>query len=164
MHGAMEQRLDYPMQLGSGTFDLHPGLTYLGQSEHWAWWAEAAALVRVGKNANDYRLGDRYELSAWGARKWADWVSTSLRLHVSTWDNIHGADPRIDPQMSPSADPDRQGGSRLSLAPGLSLYAPAGLLKGNRLALEVGIPIFQSLDGPQLELDWQLGVGWQWVF
>jgi len=33
-------RLEYPMQLGSGTFALRPGLTYLGQTERWAWVAE----------------------------------------------------------------------------------------------------------------------------
>src|SRR5438477_9786027 len=32
--------LEYPMQLGSGTYDFRPGLTYLGESKKWAWGAE----------------------------------------------------------------------------------------------------------------------------
>lgn len=32
-------KLEYPMQLGSGTFDLLPGLTYLGEAGPWAWGA-----------------------------------------------------------------------------------------------------------------------------
>ena len=46
-------RLEYPMQLGSGTFDLMPGLTYLGQTEQVAWGAEFIPTLskthRVGK-------------------------------------------------------------------------------------------------------------------
>ena len=33
-------QLEYPMQLGSGTYDLRPGLTYLGESKKWAWGAQ----------------------------------------------------------------------------------------------------------------------------
>src|SRR6266487_5849053 len=32
-------KLEYPMQLGSGTYDFRPGLTYLGESKKWAWGA-----------------------------------------------------------------------------------------------------------------------------
>ncbi len=61
-----KQKLPYPMQLGSGTADLHPGITYLGRSEDWAWGAEVEATIRLGENSNDYTLGNRYRASAWG--------------------------------------------------------------------------------------------------
>ena len=32
----MNERLPYPMQLGSGTFDFLPGVTYLGQTDDWS--------------------------------------------------------------------------------------------------------------------------------
>jgi hypothetical protein len=35
------KQLEYNMQLGSGTWDLLPGVTYLGESEHLAWGAQA---------------------------------------------------------------------------------------------------------------------------
>jgi hypothetical protein len=46
--------------------------------------------------------------------------------------------------------------------PGLSFDVPR--FKGQRIALEVGIPIYQELDGPQLKQNWSLKTGWQWVF
>ena len=30
--------------------------------------------------------------------------------------------------------------------------------------MEAGVPVYQSLDGPQLELDWYGSVGWQFSF
>lgn len=47
-----DQVLPYPMQLGSGTFDLLPGITYLGQSDHWSWGGQALGTIRLGTNGN----------------------------------------------------------------------------------------------------------------
>lgn len=47
---AGNQQLPYPMQLGSGTFDLLAGFAYLGESENWAWLTEAEGTIRLGKN------------------------------------------------------------------------------------------------------------------
>ena len=46
-----DQQLPYPMQLGSGTFDLLSGLAYLGESDNWAWDAQAMGTIRLGKTA-----------------------------------------------------------------------------------------------------------------
>ena len=159
-----QRRLEYAMQLGSGTVDLLPGITYLGQAENWAWGAEMIPTIRLGENSRDYRLGNRYRLSAWGARKWTDWLSLSGRLDGQTWENIHGADPSQNPAAAATKDPKRQAGERVDLLVGLNLYAPKGVLKGHRLAIEGGAPLYQSLDGPNLQTDWTLRVGWQWVF
>ncbi len=66
--------------------------------------------------------------------------------------------------MVPTADPNRRGGERVDLLFGVNFYVPEGSLKGHRLAVRAGLPIYQSLDGPQLETDWQFTIGWQWVF
>lgn len=47
---------------------------------------------------------------------------------------------------------------------GVNDYARSGSFKGHRLALEVGYPVYQDLDGPQLETDWMLTGGWQYAF
>jgi hypothetical protein len=157
-------RLEYPMQLGSGTVDLLPGLTYLGQLETWAWGAEFIPTVRLGHNRHDYRLGNRYRLSAWTAWKWTEWLSLSARIDGQRWENIVGADPSLDPMDEPTKDPTVQGGRRLDLLLGVNFYAPGGLLKGARLAVEAGAPMYQSLNGPQLQTDWLAHVGVQWTF
>ena len=160
--------LSYPMQLGSGTFDLLPGITYLGQHSNVSWGAQVSGVIRLGENDRDYRLGNRLDATAWGAYDWFNWVSTSARMDWQSWGNVHGADPALDPAMMPGADPDNQGGNRLDLLFGMNFYVPEGpkFIKGQRLAVELGFPIYQDLDGPQLETDWVLWLGWQygWMF
>jgi len=48
---------------------------------------------------------------------------------------------------------------------GLNFVNQAGpkWLKGQRLAFEFGIPVYQDLDGPQLETDWIILFGWQYT-
>ena len=157
-------RLPYPMQIGSGTFDLRPGVTYLGQADLVSWGAQASTILRLGENSNDYQLGDQYNLTGWIAGKWVDWLSTSLRLDFKTWGNINGADPLLNPMMIPTANPNLRGGERLDLGLGVNLYAPSGALKGTRLGVEFALPLVQSLDGPQLETDWHLTIGLQASF
>ena len=102
------QRFEYEMQLGSGTFDLLPGLTYLGESETLAWGAQALGTVRLGSNANDYRLGNAYRLSAWTQLKVTDWFGPSIRLDWHAWEDIHGADPTLNPARNPAFDATKQ--------------------------------------------------------
>ncbi len=160
------QKLPYPMQLGSGTFDLYPGLTYLGEADTWAWGAEMTSTLRLGKNSNRYTLGNQYRLSVWGAHQWTDWLASSIRLDGHLWDDIDGADPDLNPAIVPTADPNRRSGKRLDLLLGGNLYIPRGLFKGVRVAFEYGFPVYQYLDGPQLEMDWRLtaGLSVTWTF
>lgn len=159
-----EQQLSYPMQLGSGTFDLLPGISYLGQTTNWAWAVDALVTIRLGENSRDYTLGNRYRLSGRIDRRWTDWLSSSVRIDGQMWENIDGADPDLDPTRVPTNDPDRRAGRRLDLLLGVNLYAPRGPLKGLRIAIEGGVPLYQSLDGPQLETDWLLTAGVQYIF
>ncbi|MCA9296109.1 MAG: transporter [Phycisphaerales bacterium] len=158
------RRLPYPMQLGSGTFDLLPGAVYTYQAPGWSFGAAANGTIRLGENDHAYTLGDALEFTTWWAYEWEDWISTSVRLDYQLWGNIDGADPDLNPMMVPTADPNRRGGQRLDLLFGVNLYAPKGALAGNRLAVEVGLPIYQDLDGPQLETDLLLTIGWQYTF
>ena len=160
------QHLPYPMQLGSGTWDLLPGLTLLGRAAELSWGAQGVAVVRLGENDNDYTLGDGFNLTGWVSRAWTpDW-QTSLRLDAQWWGNIHGSDKKIPAMMIgivPTADPDLRAGRRVDLLVGAAFTPQAGLLCGHRLALEVGRPVYQNLDGPQLETDWSATLGWQWL-
>jgi len=156
--------LPYPMQLGSGTWDLLPGVTYLGQTDWWSWGGQATGIVRLGENDQDYRLGNAFNTTAWGARRISHAISTSLRLALASWGNIHGADPSLNPAMVPTADPDLRGGTRLSIGLGVNLLGTGGFVKGQRLAAEFLVPVYQDLDGPQLKTDWVLIGGWQYAW
>jgi len=161
--------LPYPMQLGSGTVDLKPGVTYLGQNEDWSWGAQAMATVRLNENSQDYQLGDQLEASSWISRRMNDWVSGSFRVRSLTWGNIVGRDVRLAPGGPlgfpvPTADPNRRGGTRVDAMLGANIYVRSGYLKGHRIAVEGGLPVYQYLNGPQLQTDWTLMLGWQYAF
>lgn len=158
------QRLPYPMQLGAGSLGVPIGLTYLGQVEHWGWGGHGEAMIYTAENRFDYRVGHRYELTGWGSREVTDWSSASLRLLWKQSFDYDGADPALDPSVVATADPSLRAGERLDLLFGFNLYATEGRLAGHRLAIEAGLPVYQRLDGPQLEADWRLSVSWDLYF
>ncbi|MGB1457196.1 transporter [Spongiibacter marinus] len=157
-------KLPYRMQLGSGSVDLLPGVTYSGQEASLSWGAQLALTIRSDYNDNDYRLGNRAQVSAWLAHSFSPALSASLRVTHSAWGNIDGARDDLNPMMVPTADPDAQGGERSELSLGLNYLFLKGAAKGHRLALEYGEPVYQHLDGPQMELDSTLTAGWQYAF
>jgi hypothetical protein len=158
-------RLPYPMQLGSGTVDLRPGLTWSFQpDEAWSVGAQLRSAVRLGRNRKGYRRGHEVGGSVWVARVLAPWLSTSLRLDGLAWGDYEGDDDDLNPSLVPTADPDLRGGERLDALLGLNVYVRKGPLRGHRFALEAGVPFYQHLDGPQLETDWRAVLGWQLAF
>ncbi len=157
-------RLPYPMQLGSGTVDLIPGITYSVQHATWSWGSQAQDVLRLSENDEDYTLGDQWRITAWTAYQFNNQFSTSLRIAHVDWDDIDGTDPELNPMMVPTADPDRRGGNRTDVGIGINLFIPDGNLQGHRFAIEYLVPVRQDLDGPQLETDSTLISGWQYAF
>ncbi|AKH67704.1 Putative MetA-pathway of phenol degradation [Spongiibacter sp. IMCC21906] len=157
-------KLPYPMQLGSGSIDVMPGMTYQGFGEIYSWGSQLMLTLPTAENDNDYQLGNRYGVSVWLARSWSTAVSTSLGLNYQYWQNIDGAREDLNPNMVPTADPDARAGQRADLSLGLNYLFIRGSLKGHRLALEYSQPIFQRLDGPHMELESTLTLGWQYAF
>jgi hypothetical protein len=158
--------LPYPMQLGSGTWDMVLGATYTGQTDRLSWGSQALATVRLGRNSQDYRLGNRLEVTAWGAVRMTDWLSISLRGGFTGWGNITGMakDLLVRPTMTPTADPANQGGRRLDAAFGVNVVGPQGVLQGHRLSLEAVVPVWERLDGPQMSTDLILGLAYSVSF
>lgn len=157
-------RMPYGMQLGTGTYDLLPGITYTGHDGKWGWGAQYTARIPLeNENAEGYRWGDKHTLSAWGSYEWAQWISTSARLTGTGQGKIHGIDPNIVAPVQ-TADPENYGGRELDLGLGVNLIGIKGPLTGHRLAIEATAPLYRDLNGPQLEKDWAVTVGWQYAF
>jgi hypothetical protein len=152
------------MQIGSGTFSVLPGVTYLGQALPWGWAADFSSLVRLGRNDNDYSLGNRHQASVSIARELANWVSLSAGIRGEFWENISGSDPLLDPTDEPTKDPDLQGGQRLSALLGVTFHPQSGPLHNQHFHLQGDVPVAQSLDGPQLQRSWVVRFGWQIEF
>jgi len=155
MPGFPNSTVDYVMQPGSGTFDLRPALTWLAARGDWRLGAQFGLVQRLGQNSQDWQAPNHQDLSLWAARLLADGSSWSGRLTARRWGRVHGADDNLDPAMSPTQDPDLQAGRRIEAA--------LGWRRGS-FVTEVGAPLSEKLDGPQLSLDWFATVGWQFAF
>ena len=154
--------LPYSMQLGSGSFDLLPGLTYVNTQDSYSWGAQTIATLRLNENANDYTLGNRIMATTWYARPFAQRLSWSLRGIYEYWGDVDGEDKKLNPMMKmmvPTADPELRGGQRVDVAAGVNLILPGNMT--NRLALEVIKPVYQKLNGPQLKNDYSVVLAWQ---
>lgn len=156
-------RTPYPMQIGSGTFDLEPGITYRDQSEHFGWGAQVRGTIRLGTNDEGYSFGDRYMATAWVAAAITPGVAISGRIQAETLGQIDGIDPQIVGPVQ-TANPDFQGGESITAFAGVNFAATSGALKGWRLGIEGGVPLVQDLNGPQMPTDFTLTVGLQKSF
>lgn len=150
-------RVPYPMQLGSGSWDPIAGLSASGWWGDLGWGAQWRSTFRVEDNDEGYRLGDEHRLTTWGSYAFSGTTSISLRLEYLDRGDVEGRDPLIVGPVQ-TADPDRLGGERLDLGLGLNLALGGGF----RLGLEWLTPLYQDLDGPQLETDWQVVGGLQY--
>jgi hypothetical protein len=159
-----EVRLPYPMQIGSGTVDVLPAVTYLGQTDALSWGAQVGGTIRLGENSNEYRFGNVAQGTLWGAFKVNEYMSVSARTEAKTWSDVEGADPALNPTMVPTARPDLRAGTRLDFGLGVNFFMPRGALHNLRVGVEALGPIYQNLDGPQLEVNAMIQVGVQYAF
>lgn len=156
--------LSYPLRTSSGTYDLLLGYTIRGQYQNWTWGTQLNGTVRTGLNTLGYRQGDAAEVTGWLSRRFGRYVATSFRLDYQMQGNIYGADARLDTAQAPTNDPNHFGYQRLNTLIGINFYLPDGRIPNQRLSLEAGLPAFQSVEGPQLGLDWILNAGWSMIF
>ena len=158
------QVLPYPMQNGSGSYDLLAGVSYTGRSSNWSWGSDLSAVIPTGENSHNYTVGRKYLGSAWGARKWTDWFSSSLRISADIRENYSGADNRLNRAQAPTADPGRRAGRFISTGLGLNFLVPSGALQGMAFSVEGIVPVYQNLDGPQLEREYTIVSGIRMAF
>lgn len=159
----MVRRMGYGMQLGSGTYDLLPQLSLQTGKGALNWGAHLSGAIRLGENDEGYRLGNEAALNLWASYKPAGWIDYNARLETKASDRIHGIDPAIV-MPTAGADPGNFGGEHVALYLGTTLGPHRGALKGNKLNLEIGLPLYQRLNGPRLKQDWSVRFGWRRPF
>lgn len=157
------KRLPYPMQLGSGSYDFKPSLTYQRDWQGWRIGAQANAVLRLNDNDADYRLGDKLELQGWVMKNLSPWASASLRLDANHQGKIDGQDSQIALPV-PTAQTAFSGGTFANMSLGVNFIAQSGALRGHRLALEVSLPLHQDAHGVQMKREETLTLGWQKAF
>ncbi len=156
-------RLPYPMQLGSGTFDFKPSLTAHTRKGRWSLGGQTSATIRLEENKEGYKFGDVFGATAWAAFEPKPSLSFSARIKAETKGDISGDDALVRAPVQ-TADPANHGGEVVEALFGVNLAGQSGWQKGHRLALEIGVPIYRDLNGPQLETDMTLTFGWQKAF
>ena len=191
--GSVEQRPTftrdfsaYDSQLGSGTWDFHPSLTYSGELLRFIWGTQLSGIKRM-ESSNDagYRLGDQFQATAWGSVRLIASLSASLRGQYTAQGGVRGRfDGHAAPQAigtrlvgtetqtvfeyvdTPSAingpmdGPDNTGGQRWDVGFGLNAVIPRGLLRGNRVSVEWLEPVATHFNGYQLERQGTLQLSW----
>ncbi len=83
------------MQLGSGTWDFKPSLTYTGKTGEWSWGAQVGGTKRLeSQNESGYALGDTFETSLWGGYDLTNWLSGTVRVAYNWQGAIKGRYPK----------------------------------------------------------------------
>lgn len=155
-----EVPLPFAMQNGIGSLALHPGFTYMRQTDSFSYGLWGEGRLHIGDNADGYGAGDTFQASLWAAAPFSRAFSGSLRLSASWWGDFHGESETINGFLSPVNEDENQGGYRLDLFGGL-LWDLSYLEKTHRLGFEVGLPVDEWLDGPALSTEYLLTLSWQ---
>jgi len=161
MMGNSDVLAPYYMQLGSGTYDLIPSYTYTDKTGALAWGTQLEYTYRPGSNDNDYTLGDRFEVTGWLKHNINSNFMISGRVEYANWQNVSGVatGTRSLIMMSPTYDPNAQGGSRTDLL--LGINGMFGM--SHMIGAEIGFPITQNLDGPQMAEDYTFSFAYQYM-
>ena len=157
--------LHFGMQLGSGTWDFLPSLTYNGKYHDWSWGAQVSGTVRMQEeNESGYRLGNNVQTTTWGNYDITPWLTASLR-GVYTWqDSIQGDFNSFNARSGPMDYPDNYGGSFWDVGLGVTARVVKGDLVGNSVSFEWLQPAGDDFNGYQLEREGALSVTWNFTF
>lgn len=155
----------YGMQLGSGTWDFLPGLTYTGRMGSLSWGAQANAVIRLeDDNDSGFAFGDKYQASLWGAVRVVDWMSLSARVGWEDQDPISGHYNGPHHHSAPEDFQENYGGEFVDAAVGANFVVTGGNFIGLRLGLEWVNRIKEDYHGYQLGLDDGLNVSLTYSF
>ncbi|QPK63970.1 DUF3570 domain-containing protein [Methylomonas sp. LL1] len=155
---------DYGMQLGSGTWDLKPSLTYTGHMDDWGWGAQFSGTKRLEKNKYGYAYGDIFQTTGWGSYNIVNWLSATIR-GVYTWqDKIRGESNQNHDTLSPVDFPGNYGGRFWDVGLGLNASVPEGQFAGHNISVEWLQPVSSNFNGYQLDRDGALSATWSYTF
>lgn len=149
----------YGMQLGSGTWDYKPNLTYTGNAQSWSWGAQLGGTIRLQKqNSSGYVLGNEADITAWGGYQLTSWLSGTLRGIYSDKGTINGAfnNPQGTSANVPTAslplyslDTGSYGGYFGDVGLGLTAAMGSGAYANDKVSVEYLKPVYTNFHGTQ---------------
>jgi hypothetical protein len=164
MHQQEMGLFHFDMQLGSGTFDFLPSLTYTGEAGRFFWGAQLAGTVRLEENDAGWRRGHLAQANAWGGYGLTDWLGVSVRGVYTFQGKMAGDVDGFSLRLGPMDFPRNSGGKFFDLGFGLSAVVPVGTFAGNRLSFEWLQPVMDDFYGYQLEREGALSFTWSYAF
>ena len=164
-HGIEGGFMDYGMQLGSGTWDFKPSVTYTGKLQQFSWGVQANGTLRMqNQNTSGYALGDMYQTTAWGSYGFTHWLTGSVRGLYTSQGAIRQQYNGLINQYSPADYPTNYGGQYWDVGFGMSAMVPTGDLRGNRVSVEWLQPVQDNVNGYQLQREGTLTATWGLAF
>jgi len=169
--GPATRQLPAAMQLGSGTVDFLISATYVQMFASTSFGLQSNATIRLeDENSNSYRFGNKFEATIWGGYDLSNWLGLNLGINYIYTGELRGDQKAVNQQTMnggrtiPTAFGENYGGEGIDGILGINFYVPKGPLKNQRLAIDARLPLWQNLNGNQLETDSVLTVGLQTAF
>jgi hypothetical protein len=148
-------QMPYQMQMGSGTVDFLPSLSYLLDKNNISFGTQVAGNIRSYKNALNYQLGNEYTLTTWLGYRWFSFLGSSIRFEGITTEKITGFDAQLYAFTEPSTNVSNYGGQKLNGFVGLNYYFNRGWIKNSSVSTEFGLPLYQNFNGIQMQNKFQ---------
>lgn len=161
-------RLSYPMQLGSGTWDVLTGFTLNQEFGDINVGWHTLGTFRTGESKNGYRLGHKFETSVWLGYAFNETLKGTGKLAITNIGSIHGEDETLSPVHS-GINSDHMHADALNTTQvgGTQVDASLGLTKQFgmfNIGVEAGAPIVKRYSGYVMSQAWWTSLGVQIVF
>ncbi len=157
-------RLPYPMQIGSGSYELLPGVSYTALRNGYSYGGQVNASFKFDTNDNGYKLGDSYNATAWIARNLTRSLSISTRLDYNKYEAIEGRDTTLNATALVTADNAALDRETIDGLVGVNYIVPSSILQDFRLAFEFGSQFYQRSRDDLLETEYKFILGLQKTF
>ena len=144
--------LTYMMQLGTGTLDVLPGLSYKFQQNKFAIGAQFNSSIKTSNNSNHYRLGNTATINIWSTYSIRKWLNPSARMEASSVGKITGVDASIYAFNEPAANVINYGGNTLRCFVGTSFPIQLTTNKAMKIDVEYGLQAYQKYNGIQVPI------------
>lgn len=156
-------RVNYALQPSANTFDFMPGLLYGGNIGSYSWGIAYRGRIPLTSNPQGWRYGNTHEFHAWLSYELMNGVQPTFRLQNTLEGRVNGFDLYINAK-APGSNPNSNGGERIETFGGAILSGKLIGINPFSLAVEAGVPVYQNLNGPQMQKNWQAGIQLRWAF
>jgi hypothetical protein len=158
----------YNMQVGSGTWDYKPSLTYTGKFDDFFWGGQVSGTHRLQQqNSYGWRLGDIFQATAWTGYQLTPWLSGTVRGVYTGQGKLIGQwrDYFTGTYYSmPEENTANSGGSFADAGFGFTATLPKGQLAGNSFSFEWLQPVYSDFQGTQLNRTGSMSATWHYAF